>query len=107
MPDPRSSADDFPRTVAIVTSIAYSLANFRGPLISEMVARGIRILALAPDYDEATRAAVARLGAEPIAIRLDRTGMHPVRDLESLVRLTALFRRLLRNQLLGQLEIEI
>ena len=94
MPDPRSSADDFPRTVAIVTSIAYSLANFRGPLISEMVARGIRILALAPDYDEATRAAVVRLGAEPIDIALDRTGMHPLRDLKSLAGLTALFRRL-------------
>lgn len=80
--------------VALVTSGAQTVANFRGPLIRELRARGASVLALAPDYDPATRGAVAALGAEPIDFSLDRTGMRPARDLVDMVRLAVLLRRL-------------
>ena len=82
------------RSVAIVTSIAFSVANFRGPLIRRLVAQGIRVHALAPDYDATTRAAVRALGAEPVDISLERTGLKPMRDLADMVRLAATLRRL-------------
>lgn len=81
-------------TVAIIASIAYSLPNFRGPLIREFVAAGWRVLALAPDYDDSTRAAVEALGAEPLDCALERAGMRPLTDLVHAVRLARQLRRL-------------
>lgn len=80
--------------VAIVTSTAYSIANFRGPLISDMIARECQVFALAPDYDNVTRARVRSLGAEPVDISLERTGMRPLRDVIDTIRLAATLRKL-------------
>lgn len=98
MPDPDLSGaigdEEQTRTLALVSSIAYSLPNFRGPLIRALVGRGVRVLALAPDFDDRIRAEVRRLGAEPVDISLDRTGMHPLRDLIDMAKLVRQFRRL-------------
>lgn len=80
--------------VAIVTSIAYSVANFRGPLILDMIARGCEVFALAPDYDDAIRARVRALGAQPVDIALDRTGMRPLHDAIDTLRLAKTLRGL-------------
>lgn len=80
------------RTVALLTSIAYSLPNFRGTLIEALVARGHRVLAMAPDYDDRVRARVAALGAEPVDVSLARAGLSPARDAADMVRLARLFR---------------
>jgi glycosyltransferase involved in cell wall biosynthesis len=82
------------RSLAMVTSEAYSLSNFRGPLIRELVARGVTVYALAPDFRDDTRAAVSRHGAIPVDISLNRAGLHPLRDLADLARLTGSLRRL-------------
>ena len=82
------------KTVAIVTSGAYSVANFRGTLIEELVGQGVRVLALAPDWSDDTRAATSALGAETVDISLSRVGMDPTRDLADIVRLAGVLRRL-------------
>lgn len=82
------------RSIALVTSIAFSLANFRGPLIRRMIDAGIKVYALAPDFDDDTRRAVRALGAEPVDIPLERTGLHPGRDLLAVIGLTQLLRRI-------------
>lgn len=82
------------RSVAVIGNTAFSLANFRGPLISSMVERGVRVYALAPDYEDASRDAVRALGAEPVDISLERTGLHPIRDVIDLLRLAGTLRRL-------------
>jgi glycosyltransferase involved in cell wall biosynthesis len=68
------------RSIALITSMADTVVNFRGPLISALIARGIQVHALAPDYTDRLRQAVRELSAEPHDIALDRTGMHPIRD---------------------------
>ena len=83
-----------PATVAVIANGAYSIANFRGPLIRAMVGQGLQVYALAPDYDESTRRAVAGCGAIPVDISLERAGMRPVRDLVDGWRLYRLLRRL-------------
>lgn len=80
--------------MALVTSIAHSLPNFRGPLIAALAGAGIRVLALAPDYDDATRAKVRALGGEPVDYSLERAGMRPLRDMADGLRLWRLLRRL-------------
>lgn len=82
------------RSVALISSSAFSLSNFRGPLIQALVSRGVRVYALAPDFDQTTRASVEQLGAVPVDFSLDRTGIRPLRDALDTFRLVTLLRRL-------------
>lgn len=66
--------------VLILGSFARSLVDFRGPMISEMVERGWRVTAAAPDLDAATIDQLTRLGASSVEISLARTGMNPLAD---------------------------
>jgi glycosyltransferase involved in cell wall biosynthesis len=79
---------------ALITSQAFSLSNFRGPLISVLVAKGIEVLAIAPDYDESTRASVRAFGAVPIDCSFSRTGINPIHDGLNTLRLALLLRHL-------------
>ncbi|VXC47596.1 glycosyltransferase family 4 protein [Sphingomonas sp. AX6] len=86
--------------VAMITSGARTVPNFRGTLIEELVARGAEVLALAPDWDDESRAATRALGAEPIDISLARTGLNPVRDLADTLRMAAVLRSLAPDAML-------
>ncbi len=80
--------------ISIIGNQAFSLQNFRGPLIAYLVARGHEVTALAPDYDETTRAEVRALGAIPVDYSLSRTGMNPFRDVADMLRMVMLLRQL-------------
>lgn len=80
--------------IGIISSSAFTLINFRGPLIEAMCKRGMTVFAFAPDYDEGTLAAVRSLGATPQDISLSRAGMNPFRDLIDLVKLARQLREL-------------
>ena len=81
-------------SIAIIGNQAYSLLNFRGSLITEMISRRFEVFALAPDYDEATRSEVCDLRAKSVDYSLSRTGMNPLRDITDMTRLVFLLRRL-------------
>lgn len=80
--------------IAIVSTHAVAMLNFRGHLIRELSAAGVRIHCLAPDYRVEDRAEVRRLGAEPVDYGLERTGMNPLRDLRDAFVLAGVLRRL-------------
>lgn len=80
--------------LGLITSQAFSLPNFRGTFIRELVAHGVQVYALAPDYDARTRSAVRELGAEPVDFDLERAGLSPVRDVLALVKMAFLIKRL-------------
>lgn len=65
----------------IVGASSGSLANFRGPLIRELVARGYAVVATAPDITEGDRSVVEKYGAKVVAIDMSRTGNNPFSDL--------------------------
>ena len=88
-------------TLAIITSHAPSLVQFRAPLIGELRSKGVRVLALAPNFDEHTRAAVERLGATPVDCPMARTGMNPIRDAYNTWRLFVLLRSVRPDIFLG------
>lgn len=99
MPDrpgtPGGGAPPHPiRDIALITSSAASLSNFRAPLIRAMAEAGLRVRVLAPDFDPTTREAMHDLGAEPVDISLERSGMRLFRDLADFVRLYLVLRRL-------------
>ena len=89
------------RSCAIVSNQAFSIINFRGPLILDLVAAGVKVYAFAPDYDEEMSQLVRKLGAVPINFSLARTGMNPFRDALDALRLAALLRRLRPDVMFG------
>lgn len=82
------------RSVALISNSAFSLLAFRGDLIRALAERGLTVFALAPDYDAETRDGVAALGGRPVDFALSRTGLSPLRDLASVVKLRRVLRRL-------------
>ena len=82
------------KTIAIISSQAFSLINFRGTLIKALHNRNVRIYALAPDYSHESREHVTTLGATPVDFQLTRTGLNPLLDLRDFYRLIFILRRL-------------
>ncbi|MCC7251531.1 glycosyltransferase family 4 protein [Hyphomicrobium sp.] len=73
--------------LALIGNQAFSMQNFRGSLIRDVVARGVEVFAFAPDYDDASANAVRELGAEPRPHQLARTSMNPLRDVAAVASL--------------------
>ena len=82
------------RSVALISNQAFSLSNFRGPLIEAMTKMGVKVYALAPDFDDFHRREVRALGAEPVDISLSRVGVSPFAGVADLVRLAFVLRRI-------------
>lgn len=80
--------------LALITSHASSLVNFRAPLIKSLRELDIHIFALAPNFDKKTRITVQDLGATPIDCPMNRTGMNPLVDLSNTWQLARLLKRL-------------
>lgn len=82
------------RSLALISSQAFSLINFRGPLIAELTKRGVHVYALAPDYNQSYMQQVQLLGAKPIKYSLSRAGLNPLKDISDALRLILLLRSL-------------
>jgi len=65
------------KTVLLLGSYAPSLVDFRGALIADMVERGHRVVAAAPEVGEVA-SALEQLGAEARELPLARTSLDPV-----------------------------
>lgn len=89
------------KSCLIISNQAFSLINFRGPLIVDLIASGFTVFALAPDYDETMRSKIMALGAQPVDYHFSRVGMNPLRDGLDLLRLTWLLRQLKPDVTLG------
>lgn len=64
--------------MAIVSNQAFSIVNFRGDLIRDLVSRGVEVFAFAPDFDEDLECEVRGLGAIPVHVEMDRVGLNPL-----------------------------
>ncbi|MBW6528599.1 glycosyltransferase family 4 protein [Sphingomonas sp. RHCKR7] len=78
--------------VVVVASLAYSLVNFRGQLLADMVAAGHEVIACAPDDDPQVRARLAEMGVALRRVPMARVGLNPLVDLGTLRALVALLR---------------
>ena len=68
-----------PNAVLLAHFAGY-LLQFRGSLISELVARGYQTTVIVPGLTPKLATALAKLGANSRDIRLDRTGLNPFAD---------------------------
>ncbi len=87
--------------VLVLGSFADSLILFRGRLLAEMVRNGHQVYACAPDASREIREALSDMGVTYCDIKLQRTGMNPVNDLQSLLELVRLYKQIRPDVFLG------
>lgn len=102
MPHPRHAGDAVPspktdrqigaQRVMVIGSLGWSLVNFRLDLLRRMVANGHEVIAVAPDLDEETATALRAAGVRARAVQMQRTGLNPLRDMQTLRGLRDLMR---------------
>ena len=80
--------------IILIGNYAPSLINFRGHLLREMVKLGHNVTACAPDANPEILQALSSIGVEYCNIPIDRTGLNPIKDLNTFYRLYAMFRSL-------------
>jgi glycosyltransferase involved in cell wall biosynthesis len=69
--------------VLILSSLSFSLVNFRGQLLRAMVAQGHYVVASAPDRDPEVEAKLAAMGVHFVQTPMARAGSNPVSDLRT------------------------
>ena len=81
--------------VLLIAGLAESLTNFRGPLITALLARKAQVHVAAPNLeaDNATNAKLVALGCHVHSISLARAGTNPLADLRTLLSLLGLMRK--------------
>ena len=80
----------------LIASAPESLINFRGPLISALLAEGLEVHVVAPDLlaDNVIRHQLEALGVLVHQVSLKRTGINPIADLNTLYQLWHLMRNI-------------
>lgn len=79
------------KTIALCCNTAFAIANFRGGLVRELIARGHRVVVIAP-ADPVHFETLRRAGAECIDWPLSARGVQPWSELLAIRRLTRIFR---------------
>ncbi|WP_379923598.1 glycosyltransferase family 4 protein [Erythrobacter sp. R86502] len=67
----------------MLSSLAFSLINFRGKLLEALRSAGHEVIAIAPDNDAVVRGKLADMGIELRAVVMDRTGTNLLADLKT------------------------
>lgn len=81
------------KRILITASLAESLVNFRGPLISALLDADLDVHVAAPEFSEVTRAQLTSMGVTIHQIFLQRTGTNPISDLKTFLDLRKTIRR--------------
>jgi len=86
--------DNFSRQkIIVVASLGSSLVNFRLELLKRMAANGHHVLALAPEIDVETKAVLATFGIETGSFPMNRAGLNPFHDFQTILALRKIFRQ--------------
>lgn len=95
------SADHQPRKVLVVASLAWSLVNFRGRLLADMVAAGHEVTAAAPEADPEIFRVLTGMGVGYVQVPMQRASHSVAADLRTLMALVRLIRALRPNIVLA------
>lgn len=70
--------------ILVFSSLAFSLVNFRGALLTRMCEYGHDVVAVAPDRDCATTAWLQSRKIRLVTVAMNRAGVKPLQDLKTL-----------------------
>lgn len=71
--------------ILILCSLDRSLINFRQDMLLTLIANGYTVFAAAPDFEDPTSLELKSNGVIPIEYKLERTGLNPWKDLNSII----------------------
>lgn len=80
--------------IVVIGALPESLTNFRGELIRALVAAGHQVTAMATPASHEQVESIKALGAEFRSFPVQRNGLNPVKDLQTLLALRSAFQRL-------------
>ncbi|MBC3758992.1 glycosyltransferase family 4 protein [Hyunsoonleella sp. SJ7] len=79
--------DKKPR-IMLIASLAFSLNQFRGDMIKHLIKNGYAVYGAAPNMDIPKNFEMVKsTGAVPVDIELSRTGLNPIKDIQSIMSL--------------------
>ncbi|GMN04245.1 glycosyltransferase family 4 protein [Erythrobacter sp. MTPC3] len=78
--------------IVVLSSLAFSLVNFRGKLLEAMRGAGHEVIAVAPDDDPKVAAKLAEMGIAFRTVSMARAGTNPLADLKTIGEYVSLFR---------------
>jgi len=78
------------KNILILCSASFSLSNFRGDLIKHLLDKGFKVYCGGPDFNENTLSLVEELGGIPVPFHLQRTGLNPISDYNTINELRSL-----------------
>lgn len=78
--------------IAVIGNQIESMVNFRGPLIADLVNIGMEVYAIVPGAFGTAAQNLKKLGACPVHVPIDRTGLNPIKDLLLFFRLLWILR---------------
>lgn len=80
--------------LVIISNISTSLINFRGELIKKWIDLDYEVYTLAPGYKADHQETLKNWGAETVEYSLNRSGLNPFKDLNSLINLAKLIKKI-------------
>lgn len=82
------------KSIALITANASTITGFRREMVKSLHEKGIKVFALAPNFDEASRAQVQSIGAVPIDCPMSRTGLNPFVDVMNTLKMALILKKL-------------
>lgn len=73
------------KKILILCSFDKSLVHFRREMMDALLENGYQVFAAAPGFEQATLDQLRGMGTVPIAYKLQRTGLNPWKDLQSII----------------------
>ncbi len=80
------------KRILIIASYAGSLVWFRGDLMKSLIHNGFEVYTAAPNYNDEDLDSIKTIGAIPIQFNLQRTGLNPINDFQSIMELKSIIR---------------
>jgi glycosyltransferase involved in cell wall biosynthesis len=80
--------------ILVIASLAESLTRFRGQLLRAFLKAGLTVVTCAPNSDEATIKELKDLGIAFHPYTLNRAGMNPLKDMQTVVSLRGLIKEI-------------
>lgn len=82
------------RTAVVIGNQWDTAHRFRGPLLADMLALGLAVHVIGPAYEDEHRRRIEAMGAVTHGVGLSRSGLNPLAELATLVRIVGVLRRI-------------
>jgi glycosyltransferase involved in cell wall biosynthesis len=79
--------------ILILCSYDKSIIHFRGDFIKSLIQNGYKVFGAAPEMTKEISDQLIELGASPLTFKLQRTGLNPFKDLQSILELNKMIKK--------------